>query len=113
MKFRGWDWTEMLRLWPETKKIKWPESTPLNLFADEEAQATFIREKIASLQLAEFNKKLTNKEKLKVQNIRNFVMTVAGHKRHTSYPLYRGLAKIKDDETFLKYTAILLEGLWT
>lgn len=114
MKFKGWDWSELFRIWPETKKIKWPEPTYDTPFSDEEAQVAWLRNKFWELNTKQFTDKgLSEKDKLQIKNIREFVKTIAKNSRHTCQPLLIGLSKIEDDESFLKYTDILLEGLWT
>jgi hypothetical protein len=113
MQFKGWDWTELLKVWEASKK-KWPEPTPEEPFLDEEEQAKFIRQELYTLACSPYtNRGRSAKQLRQIKDIRNFVTIVGKISDHAAAPIFVGLSKISDDETFLKYTDILLEHLWT
>lgn len=123
MKFKGWDWTELLDVWPESRKVTWPESTAENPFEDEQAKATWIRERLNELHASvgevesKSKARLNAKDRRRILNVRAFVACVgsgAPHQfPHFDAPIFKAVAEVPDDGTFLFYTDMMLECMWT
>ncbi|MFA5599551.1 MAG: hypothetical protein WDA06_03035 [Phenylobacterium sp.] len=124
VEIKGWDWTELVPALlgksygyyykkynsednPETKIIEDLRKV-LNDMAWE------IAESEASLYPEKRAKSLKKTEK-KLKFVREFVAAVmdAEGKDGAGYNLLKGLRDTKHDWTFLKYTSILLDTLWT
>jgi len=108
-KIRGWCWTEL--------------ATVFGWVAEDDGyvEAHKIRGELRSLGNAidmcsrdgSGVLKLSRTEKTHLKNVRKFVDLTAVKSHHTCGPVIRGIAAIKDDATFLTYTELLLEHLWT
>lgn len=119
MKFKGWDWTELLRVWPESNKVKWPRwKKGEDPFREERMQAEWLRKRINELIVAVGEEmypggKLDRQNKLRVKNCRAFVAKVGSHRHGSDDRVFVEIAKVKDDHLFLQYLEKLLEWMWT
>jgi hypothetical protein len=109
-KLKGWDWTELFSLWPESTKVKWTKPTPSNLLIDEIEQIKWLEDKIIGLREGIINQK---KDRNRIKMCRKFVSLLVKNDTSFSKPIFKGLSKIKDDMTFLDYLSVLLPYLWT
>ena len=115
--FKGWDYTELLPVLLDktTEQYEKEYEKDEDCFAADEAMVKDMKEAIFILmEEKEFSKsnKIVNK---KISYIRKFVKAVADCEKTCGYryPLIKGLYDIEHDATFLKYTAYLIDSLWT
>jgi len=103
-KIIGYDWAELTE---PLLGIKYepPEDMLLSEYEDD------ISEKIKT-KLAELSY-ISEGQEEKIKNVRKFVKLLSKNDATKRRELVKGLYRIKDDATFLKYTSILLRNLWT
>lgn len=116
-KFNGFDWTELgeaLGIPDPEAKAKRPYCKGDDPFKHEKLYARRIRRRLLDMK----NEVATgclkdSRTPQDIKLVRSFVRKLARNSKHTCGPLIVGLSKIKCDETFLRYTALLLQHLWT
>jgi hypothetical protein len=103
--FKGWDWTELLRVWPESKKVKWPKDTKALAFAKEEAQAKWLTERISKLSFDEPSWEL--------RQCRRFAQKCASVSPHTCKSVMEAVANTPCDYTFTGWLSLDIRRWWT
>lgn len=133
--FKGWDYSEIIE-WMEVEEkltIKNQLFHRLNIFFkdikksfknlfqwilnDEEMEIKKTKKAIDYLMKKCWEEscgsyKLTEKEREKIGGLRTYMRRLSRFKNSYLHPLWEGLYKIEDDETFLKYISHFLESLW-
>jgi len=112
-RYHYWDWTELakvlnLPIW-EDQHISFEDGDPDTEKVVADAIKDCLSYLIDDLVGGRPTKKITLK---KASQVRRWVTKFAERSHSTSKPLYQGLAKIKDDPTFLTYVRDMLENLW-
>ena len=103
--FQGFDWTELYE--PLTGKV-YPGDVGMT---DEKHYADAIREKLNSVVWPSNPEEEVEQARV-VSLCRQYVLSCAEYDGYEA-PLWRGLAAIKHDESFLQYMYPLLEYIWT
>lgn len=103
--FKGWDWTELLRVWPESRKVKWPKDTKKNPFAEEEAQAAWLTERIVRV--------YHHQPSWELRQLRRFAQKCASVSPHTCKSVLEAVAHTECDCTFLSWLGMSLQRWWT
>lgn len=111
LKFKGWDWTELLAIWTETKRIKWPKDTNKNLFAEEEAQGAWLNEQIAAL-FCVAKKDRTAEQAWQYRQVIRYLKKCASVSPHTSKAIMTAIANDPCDHARLHFIGDI-RGWWT
>lgn len=109
VKFKGWDWTELLAIWPESKRIKWPKDSRENPFATEEAQGAWLNEKIAHLFCAQ---KRSTREAWEYRQVLRYLKQCAKVSAHTSKTIMTAIANDPCDHARLAFIGDI-RGWWS
>ena len=105
IRFKGWDWTELLRVWPESRNVKWPKDTKENPFAKEEAQAKWLTAHVTRLAFDDPSWEL--------RQVRSFAKKCATVSKHTSQSIMQAVADSPCDYAFLSWFGSDLTRWWT
>jgi hypothetical protein len=106
IKLEGFDWSELAPVFGVA---------PYDIGADndEKRLAANIRDGIQEIRTAIcFKREMTDAQVEQIAQTRAFVSLLALCDHTYDTPLWRGLAGIYDDETFLGYVQLLLEAMW-
>ena len=98
MKFKGWDWTELQKVFGFSE------------LKDEDA-AEVIEFGLDDL-LSRFDS-YDEIDAKRVRRIRKFVRTVAAHEHGYDWKVYTAIAEIESDWTFLCWVRESYKGMWT
>ena len=120
--FKGWDWSELgpalLNKTYSSYAKKYRDDE--DCFKKDEVMLKDLREAMWAMmwEIAdsrpEVRREGLKKIKAKLQHVRNFVKAVVEcEKGGYRYSLIKGLYDTKDNYTFLSYTSLLLDSLWT
>ena len=112
----GFDWVELSEYFGldiENEKYNGIEGDKL-LVKHTQEKISELWKSISYKECVPEPEELTEQEKEDIKVIRLFVKKLyKGLKhRHFDYPVYKGLLKIKHNETFLKYVEKLLDFMW-
>lgn len=103
LRFKGWDWTELLELFP---KRKWPKDE--HGFDSETAKAEWLRE--ALLEVVPMD----GSGKSPVANeVRRFLKKAGAVSHHYDGGIYLAIANCEHDWTMIQWVARNLECIWT
>jgi hypothetical protein len=105
-KFEGWDWSELVYHFG----LEPGEFDP----HDMEAEAKPLREYLNKIYKNLVYEQLTEKDKQDILDCREYLEAFieCGKKIHFGMSIYKGLSKVKEDETFLIYFNLLINYMW-
>lgn len=104
--FKGWDWTELLAVWP---KQAWPSDTPAKPFAEEEAQGAWLNERIAELFC---NEQRNAADQWRYRQVIRYLKKCAKVSPHTSARIMQAIANDPCDHARLHFIGDI-RGWWT
>jgi hypothetical protein len=118
-KFKGWDWTEILKAANQELGMKLKtELEPFTTFEEEDklldGEVKRLFDDCMGWDGIGLKYGLTKKGKVVYNIIQRYLEVFLPNEKkiHYHYPLWVGLSKIKDPETFLKYTSVLIRFMW-
>lgn len=111
LKFNGWDWTELLVVWPPHKSSKmraWPKD-------DEMLARDIIEGHLATISgyLPDIAGKMSPDKKWELRQVRRWAQAVARNSRHTCQPILKAIAYVECDHAFLGWVRDTLRVWWT
>jgi len=115
LKFHGWDWTELLAIWPESRRVEWPKDTKANHYK-EEAQANWILHRLDEMYALEYptlGGEATPETKWRYRQVRRFAKKCAASSHHTGRGIMKAIANEKDLTAFLGWFSMSLRAWWT
>jgi hypothetical protein len=117
IKFKGWDWTELLQL--ESMATKWPKlkladlvETPPGCTDEDHLQMETINQYLGSIMWDDGNKAIKRERERACKYVRRFLEALASHKHDTARYIYAGMAKTKSDFTLIQWVTNNLGMLW-
>ena len=110
IKFKGWDWTEMLAIWP---KRSWPKDTNANPFAREEAQLAWLKERIAEFPAMAPLKEWDPMLAWRYRQVRRYAKACAKASGHTGGSILLAIADAECDYAFLSWFRLDIGAWWT
>ena len=120
MRFKGYDWTELLAVWNEDSQSKrWPKDTKKDPFRAEEAQAKWIKQKLDELGTActipgaGGKVRLTKEEKVQLKCCRQYLRKISKFKYSCDGEVWAAIANIEDNGTFTQWLSHNLICAWT
>lgn len=111
IRFRGWDWTELLQL--KNIATKWPK-VPKDLDGgsmtlEDNRAAYCITEYLGSLIMCDERKA---EAKQAAKYVRRFCAALGKCKYDYSAPVYAAMAKIENDDVLFRWVQTNLESMW-
>lgn len=112
--FKGWDWTELLDIWPEHKKVKWPKDTKKNPFAEEDAQKKWLCERmVEGFDAMWWDSEPPSGLPWEYLQVRRFAKRVAKISHHSQRSILSTIANTESHHDFLCWFTMSLGHWWT
>ena len=98
VKFKGWDWTELLALWGKEMK---------DFGDDEDKAAEFLVDAVLMCYDP------WDGARPRLRDVRRFARKCAKASHHTSQPILQAIATVKCDHAFVEWFSSTLTWWWT
>jgi len=111
-RFKGWDWIEVIEWFHKSKRF--PYRKPEDLKEDDDRYEDLITTHFFGW-INSYTSYLQDEKKTKkiAKICREYTEKLATSDISYTVPLWKGLAKIENDEVFLRYLAILFQYMWS